>query len=358
MFGTNKAASMLVVLALAVAPVWGKPNIVALASQCNSLHKQSACNELVKIALRDKNVSVSREAVTNLHDQSLLSKIVTEATDAEVRSTAAGQLTDQSLLAKLATGHSDAGVRNVVVAKLTDRSLLAKIATEDSDASVRRTVVTKLTDEPLLSKIAAGDSDVSVRNAAQAKLNAATAKLEGKDWDAAVDPFSIAKVQAFLQKYPRGAQTLLARQMIDDEQVIDQIAASGPGSRFILPTDSIPPFIAKSIGVNTDRGRTVIDATHHSARSVFGKTMLGQINATGITNPNQVTMTMNPLMPCGDSSVFVISGAADNIQGDAADPIRLLYSKQYGVIYLGGQGKVFSIRNRALGEIIFQTPSR
>jgi hypothetical protein len=69
-------------------------------------------------------------------------------------------------------------------------------------------------------------------------------------------------------------------------------------------------------------------------------------------------MSPNPLIPCGDWSVFAISGAADNIQGNPADPIRLLYSKQYGVIYLGGQGKVFSMRNRALGDIVFQTPSR
>ncbi len=357
MFAT-KAASLVVALALTAAPAWGKPNIIALASQCNSFHRQSACNELVKIALRDKDASVRRQAVTNLYDQSSLAKILTEATDSEVRSTAARQLTDQSLLAKLATGDSDAGVRRAAVANLTDQSLLARIATQDSDASVRRAIVTNLTDEPLLSKIAAGDSDRGVRNAAQAKLNAATAKREEGEWDAAVDPFSLAKVQAFLQKYPDGARALLARQIIDDEKVIDQIVASGPGSRFVLPTDSIPPFIAKSIGVNTDRGRTIIDATHHSAQSVFGKTILGQINATGVTNPNQLTMTMDPLMPSGDWSVFVVSGAAYNIQGDTSDPIRLLYSKQYGVIYLGGQGKVFSIRNRTLGDIIFQTPSR
>jgi hypothetical protein len=384
MFATNKVALTLVALVFTAAQVWAKPNILALGSQCNSLHKQNACDELVKIALGDKDANLRREAMANLWDQSSLAKIVTEATDAAVRATAAGRLTDQSLLAKAATGDSNAGVRKAVVAKLTDQSLLAKIATSDSDAGVREAAVAKLTDQSLLAKIATSDSDATVRrvvvekvadqsllakiatedsdagvrSAAQSKLDAAIAKLEGRDWDAAVDPFSITNLQTFLQKYPRGAHALMARQMIDDEQVINQIAASGPGSRFVLPTDSIPPFISKSIDVNTDRGRTIIDATNHSARSVFGKTIMGQINATGITNPNQITMTMNPLMPCGDSSVFVVSGAADNIQGDAADPIRLVYLKQYGVVVLGGQGKVFAIRNRALGDVIFQTPSR
>lgn len=60
-----------------------------------------------------------------------------------------------------------------------------------------------------------------------------------------------------------------------------------------------------------------------------------------------------PLMPCGDLSVFVIAGLVENIQSDASDPIRLLYSKQYGVIDIGGKGKIFSMRNRALGDVIF-----
>ena len=68
---------------------------------------------------------------------------------------------------------------------------------------------------------------------------------------------------------------------------------------------------------------------------------------------SQLTLS-GPFMPCGDLSVFVISGGADNIQGDASDPIRLLYSKQYGVIYIGGKGKIFSIRDHALGDLIFQ----
>jgi hypothetical protein len=102
-----------------------------------------------------------------------------------------------------------------------------------------------------------------------------------------------------------------------------------------------------------------IDGNEHTARNVFGKTILGQIPpTTGITNLNQIQAVMNsaPLLPCGDRSVFVISGQVQNIQGDASDPIRLLYSKQYGVIHIGGKGKIFSIHNGAVGDVIFQTP--
>jgi hypothetical protein len=236
------------------------------------------------------------------------------------------------------------------------RRQIAKIATTDSDAGVRRASVARVTDEQLLAKIAAADSDASVRGAAQAKLNAAAAKFEQKDWDSALEPFSIASVKAFLQKYPSGQHSRMARQIVEDEVLIEQIAASGPASRFVIPPGSVPPFIANSVGANNDRGRTVIDAANHSAMSVFGKTILGQLNATNITNPNQVSFTMNPLMPCGDRSVFVVSGTAFNIQGDSADPIRLLYSKQHGVVVLGGRGKVSSFRNGTVGAVIFQLP--
>ncbi|HLJ13842.1 MAG TPA: hypothetical protein VKV15_05050 [Bryobacteraceae bacterium] len=155
----------------------------------------------------------------------------------------------------------------------------------------------------------------------------------------------------------------MASQILKDEQTINEILASGPGSRFVLPGDSVPSFISKSIGVNTDRGRTMIDATHPlsssvpdrrlvtinsdgtiiadnanlpigSAQSLFGKMMLGRILANGINRPDQIASTYDPLMPCGDLSVFVISGAADKIQGDSSDPIRLLYSKPKFPLFL------------------------
>ncbi len=179
---------------------------------------------------------------------------------------------------------------------------------------------------------------------------------EDQDWSAAVEPFSSAKVEAFLQRYPNGTYATRARQIVEDERIIGQIVASGPGSRFVLPGDSVPPFIAKSVSVNTERGRTIIDAVNHSAQSEFGKTMWS-LPTTGVNSVSQLTLS-GPFMPCGDLSVFVISGGADNIQGDASDPIRLLYSKQYGVIYIGGKGKIFSIRDHALGDLIFQAPTQ
>jgi hypothetical protein len=176
---------------------------------------------------------------------------------------------------------------------------------------------------------------------------------EENDWNAALDPFSAAKIKTFLRQYPNSSHAIMASQILKDETTIRRILASGPGSRFVLPNDDVPPFIANSVGVNTERGRTIFDGVTGQAQTVFGQTILGQINATGINRPDEVTATMNPLPPCGDLSVFVISGKAGNIQGDASDPIRLLYSKKYGFIQIGGKGKIFSIGK---GNVIFQTP--
>ena len=61
-----------------------------------------------------------------------------------------------------------------------------------------------------------------------------------QDWSAAVEPFSSAKVEAFLQRYPNGTYATRARQIVEDERIIGQIVASGPGSRFVLPGDPFP----------------------------------------------------------------------------------------------------------------------
>jgi hypothetical protein len=59
MGNANKTAAALVWLVLASVSAWAKPNLNALGNQCRSQRKQSACNELAKIALGDKDPSMS-----------------------------------------------------------------------------------------------------------------------------------------------------------------------------------------------------------------------------------------------------------------------------------------------------------
>lgn len=187
--------------------------VVSLSEKCKS-GKQSACDDLAKIALNERDENVRDAAVLRLTDKSLLAKIAANDAAAEVRSDAARGLTDQSLLAKIAVDDPDAKVRGVAVFRLTDQSLSAKIAVNDSDSTVRsfamvclndqallaniavntpdaiirRSAVIHLTDKSLLAKIAVNDQDAKVRRNALLRLNdqALLIKIAAEDTDANV----------------------------------------------------------------------------------------------------------------------------------------------------------------------------
>jgi ankyrin repeat protein len=177
-------------LAMLAVSVWILPaplvatnqlTVFRLARQCSS-GKQKACGELAKIALKDKNASVSRYAAASLTDQSLLAKVAVEAVDPSVRSAAAVKLTDQPLLAKIAAEDKEDSVRSAALAELTDQSLLTKIALEATDAGVRSAAVARLTDRSLLAKIAVEDKDATVRSAAVAAAQQVQRDItEGRD---------------------------------------------------------------------------------------------------------------------------------------------------------------------------------
>ena len=60
-------------------------------------------------------------------------------------------------------------------------------------------------------------------------------------------------------------------------------------------------------------------------------------------------------MPNADLSVVEVDGTFENIQGDPPGGIRILHSKQFGFIVIGGKGKIFSRHNGVNGDVIFQT---
>lgn len=164
----------------------------SLAEKCKS-GKQSACNDLAKIATSNGDAKVRDHAVLRLTDQSLLTTIAINDPDAEVRSDAARSLTDQSVLAKIAVNDLDAEVRGVAVVRLTDQSLLAEIAVNDPDKLDRYSALYRLTDQSLLAKIAVNAPDAKVRSDAVSRLSDRTllAKIAVNDLDAKVRRASV-----------------------------------------------------------------------------------------------------------------------------------------------------------------------
>jgi hypothetical protein len=144
--------------------------VYTLSRQCNS-GKQSACSELAKVAVNDK--------------------------DAHVRGLAATKLSDQSLRAKIAVEDDDAGVRAAAVAGLTDRALLANISIDDRDASVRASAAAKLASD-LVDAATRGDASV-----VQSLLGRGTA-ADSKDKDGVT-----ALMWASKNGYAQVARTLL-----------------------------------------------------------------------------------------------------------------------------------------------------
>jgi hypothetical protein len=82
----------LAVLVLTSAAVWAKPNVSDLAYKCNSLGKQKACRELAKLAERDKDTSVRIQAIGQLTDESVLTRVVAHELFPAVRQAAEARL--------------------------------------------------------------------------------------------------------------------------------------------------------------------------------------------------------------------------------------------------------------------------
>jgi hypothetical protein len=175
------------------------------------------------------------------------------------------------------------------------------------------------------------------------KVEDYTPTVEDQDWDAALKPFTVTKVEAFIRQYPNGKHMAEARRILDDEHVIEQIIASGPGSHFILPKESIPsriiPQEAAPIGTRA-RIRFIVAEPLVYKSIVFGEVPIynGQV-----------------VMPKADLCVVEVDGTFENIQGDPPGGIRILHSNQFGFIVIGGKGKIFSSHNGVNGDIIFQT---
>jgi hypothetical protein len=209
---------------------------MALARQCNQHGKQSACDELARIAREDSNPAVRYAATVMVADQPLLAKIALQDPDANVRRAAIGKVTDQRLLSSIALNTPDPGVANVALGKLTDSSFLADVAVNAKDAKVRRSAIERIADPLLLAKIATQSKDADVRSTAAAKLidQSLLAKMAREDEDAGVRSVAAGKLvdQSLLAKIAQEDKDPAVRSAavvkLSDQPLLAQIALHDP----------------------------------------------------------------------------------------------------------------------------------
>jgi hypothetical protein len=299
------------------------------AVKCNAGNKK-ACEKVQRIALGDRNPFVRQIAMQYLLNEPTLEAVGLAGNDEEVCIMAVDQLKDPALL--------------------------ERIALEGQLARARLEATLRINDPQILKRVVSASNDSQVRSAATQKLDLPRQKLDLSLWKAATDPFNIDKLQAFLNANPNGPHAAAARQILDDERLIDEIVALGPGSRFVLDPELAPFILSKGSTENPSRGRTEINGDQGSALTIFGKVSLGSISAEGVNSVADVKMNYDPVMPCGERSVFVIRGKLGNIQGDSANPIRLVYLSKYGFVFLGGKGQILSA-SRSGARVLFQNGS-
>lgn len=164
-------------------------------------------------------------------------------------------------------------------------------------------------------------------------------------WKVATKEYSIEKVQDYVKKFPTGQHVLMAKQIIADDQIIEEIKSKGEGDRFVIPKALWPFFVAEAEGKRKDRGRTEF-------HELPGFDM--QTKAIPVIGAYQIRMdgagVSEPTFPCGDGSVFIISGKVGSIVGDSKEPIRLAYIASKGLIIISGKGKIIGADGKAIHE--------
>lgn len=149
-----------------------------------------------------------------------------------------------------------------------------------------------------------------------------------------------------------------AEKIVADEKVIDEIEAQGVGNHYVIPKELWPPFLVESLAnppIYDKRDRVTLqlangEFTVSQALPIkWGPKTDGQkkylkINiADGFATPSD---WIYYIFPCGERTVFIVKGRLWNIVGDINDPIRLVYMKNKGLVYLGGKGKVLDFSDK------------
>jgi len=127
----------------------------------------SGCTDPTKVAevaLTTTEEDKGETAVWKLTDQSLLTKVASEAFLSQVREAAVRKLTDQSTLTKIALDNAEYDfICEAAVKNLTDPAMLVKVALEDKRRDLRRAAVRKLIDPAMLARLAKLNDDKRIQ---------------------------------------------------------------------------------------------------------------------------------------------------------------------------------------------------
>jgi hypothetical protein len=114
------------------------------------------------------SVEERKRIVESTNDQAVLTKMVIEDSDEDIRLAAIEKISDQVFLSKIATNDYSIKLREVAIKKLTEQAVLYRVACEDKELSLRILAIGRMTDQQLLSRLASEPPAAAIRLAAVA----------------------------------------------------------------------------------------------------------------------------------------------------------------------------------------------
>ena len=164
---------------------------------------------------------------------------------------------------------------------------------------------------------------------------------EANLWKKASDPLDLKEIHNYLAQYPKGRCVTEAKEIIADEQAIDEIESKGVGDRFVVPKEFWPQAVRERVQKDAPRGRS-------SFSEIDGR-VLEVCKFIIVIGGNGFSARRVPA-PCGDRSVYVFQGAVDNIVADSKNSLRLVYLKDKGLIVFAGKGTITGADGKVLYE--------
>jgi hypothetical protein len=128
--------------------------------------QQKACQELLRVALADREGPRGIGAASWLTDQQQLANVARNAAALDVRLVTVSRVADQAALSLIARESQDDALRAAALRRLTDPEVIAERAWKDSSPWVQAEAVRRLKDQDALAEIARSHPGVYAREAA------------------------------------------------------------------------------------------------------------------------------------------------------------------------------------------------
>lgn len=194
---------------------------------------------LVEVAKLDESVEVCRVALRKINRPALLAEVATSGKNAIVCIAAIDKIDDQKTLAEVATSAASLDIRKAAFTKITDENALSKIAKSNCEVEFCMTAVDRIMDRNLLMDIAKSNIHINVLIAAIGRLtddNLLT-EVAKNDGDIAVCKAALRNITdqnmlAEIAKSDNDDLSISAIEMINDKDILSEIAGSGPFSGY------------------------------------------------------------------------------------------------------------------------------